>query len=143
MGGKYDDIIDLPHHQSDRHPHMSLHDRAAQFSPFAALTGHGAAIQEAGRLTESFREPDENQKAILDGKLQILLENPESRPMVRIWHFLPDEKKEGGAYVETEGKFRGIDGVRREIVLESGERIAISGIREIQSEIFSETEIGR
>lgn len=136
MGGKYDDIMDLPHHQSDRHPRMSLHDRAAQFSPFAALTGHGAAIQEAGRLTEGFREPDENQKAILDGKLQILRENSEKRPEVRIWHFLPDEKKEGGAYVETDGKFRGIDSVRREIVLEGGERIAISGIREIRSALF-------
>ena len=85
--GKYDDIINLPHHQSDHRPHMSLHDRAAQFSPFAALTGYEAAIEEAGRLTEGFREIDEGEKAALDETLSFLEAHKAEQPKISVLHF--------------------------------------------------------
>ncbi len=118
---KYEDMINMPHHQSSRRPHMPLRERAAQFSPFAALTGYEAAITEAGRLTESFRELDENEKAALDEMLQYLQKNKEAHPEIVISHFIPDEVKEGGAYVETAGRFLKLQVTGREIVLETGE----------------------
>lgn len=117
----YEDIMELPHHQSSRRPHMPLNERAAQFSPFAALTGYEAAIMEAGRLTESFRELDENEKAALDEMLQYLRKNQDTRPEITILHFVPDEVKEGGAYVETAGRFLKLQVTGRELVLETGE----------------------
>ena len=117
----YEDIMELPHHQSSRRPHMTLNERAAQFSPFAALTGYEAAITEAGRLTESFRELDENEKAALDEMLQYLRKNQDTRPEITILHFVPDEVKEGGAYVETAGRFLKLQVTGRELVLETGE----------------------
>ena len=147
MAGKYDDLLNLPHHQSDRRPHMPIHDRAAQFSPFAALTlsppplivtspGHKEMIEEEERQTERFREMDEGQMSILDGKLQILQENRSARPEVRIRYFVPDERKEGGAYRETAGRFQKLDEGKRQIVLEDGTAIYIEGIWDIQSELF-------
>ena len=84
---KYDDIIHLPHHVSARHPQMSLMNRAAQFSPFAALTGHGAAIQETARLTDSFVELEEDQKEQLDEQLLKLREEPARNPEVEAVYF--------------------------------------------------------
>lgn len=136
MAGKYDDLLNLPHHQSDRRPHMTIHDRAAQFSPFAALTGHKDVIEEEERQTERFRELDESQMSILDGKLQILQENRSARPEVRIRYFVPDERKEGGAYREAAGRFQKLDEGKRQIVLEDGTAIYIEGIWDIQSELF-------
>ena len=100
---------------------MPLNERAAQFSPFAALSGYEAAITEAGRLTESFRELDENEKAALDEMLQYLQKNKAAHPEIVISHFVPDEVKEGGAYVETEGRFLKLLAAGREIVLEMGD----------------------
>ncbi len=136
MAGKYDDLLNLPHHQSNRRPHMTIHDRAAQFSPFAALTGHKDVIEEEERQTERFREMDESQMSILDGKLQILQENRSARPEVRIRYFVPDERKEGGAYREAAGRFQKLDEGKRQIVLEDGTAIYIEGIWDIQSELF-------
>lgn len=136
MSSKYEDMLDLPHHQSDHRPHMSMHDRAAQFSPFAALTGHEAAIQEAGRLTEEFREPDENQKAMLDGKLQLLQENQAKAPEVVICCFVPDDWKKGGAYVEIRGRFRRVDQMTRSVLLEDGQKILLERIQDIQCDLF-------
>ena len=93
MSGKYDDIIDLPHPTSQNHPRMSLHDRAAQFSPFAALTGHHAAITETGRLTDRRIELDESEIARVDAELQHLQELLPGRPTVSITYFVPDERK--------------------------------------------------
>lgn len=138
MSGKYDDIINLPHHQSSRRPPMSLQSRAAQFSPFAALTGYEAAIEEAGRLTEQFREQDESAKAVLDAKLQILQEQRERRPEVSILHFVPDLVKEGGRYVETAGNFLKVDDKARVIVLEQGKKIELDRIADICSDLFGE-----
>ena len=96
---QYDDIIDLPHHVSSRHPQMSMTDRAAQFSPFAALTGYGDAVREKARLTEQKPDLSEEERAELDYKLQMAC-GPDSegeRPEVRITYFVPDRKKAGGS----------------------------------------------
>ena len=134
--GKYDDIIDLPHHQSDRRPHMPVTERAAQFSPFAALTGYEAAITEAGRLTETFRELDEDEKEKLDETLRLLQENREGRPEVTILYFEPDLLKEGGTYLEVTGRFLKVDQNKKVLIVkeeELGERqIAVSRIADIQ-----------
>ena len=117
---RYNDIIHLPHHVSKKHPQMSLLDRAAQFSPFAALTGYDAAIQETGRLTDTFVELEEYEKALLDEKIQILKAHLPERPTVTVTYFQPDAKKEGGAYVEYTGAVRRIDEHRRVLVMMDG-----------------------
>ena len=99
---KYSDIIDLPHHVSTKHPHMSPEDRAAQFSPFAALTGYDDAIRETGRLTERRVELDDEELARLDEKFHILQEHLEEQPVVRFTYFKPDMRKEGGAVLEPQ-----------------------------------------
>lgn len=129
---KYDDIIDLPHYQSKTHPHMSMHDRAAQFAPFAALTGYGDAVKEARRLTEDRPELDENQLAELDQKLAELAVRIEEYPEVVITYFEPDGKKEGGAYVTCSGRLKKIEGYRRTFVFENGREIGIDNIVEIE-----------
>ena len=111
MSGKYDDIIDLPHPTSQNHPRMSLHDRAAQFSPFAALTGHHAAITETGRLTDRRIELDESEIARVDAELQHLQELLPGRPTVSITYFVPDERKDGGSYQTVTSEVKRIDAV--------------------------------
>lgn len=96
---RYDDMLHLPHPTSQKHPRMPISDRAAQFSPFAALTGHEAAVKETARLTDQKIELDESKKAILDAKLQMIVEQIKSQPIVTITYFVPDEKKAGGAYL--------------------------------------------
>ena len=96
---KYDKIINLPHHVSSTRPHMSMIDRAAQFSPFAALTGYDAAVRETARLTEQKIELDEYEKAALDQRILLLQEHLKELPEVTITHFVPDERKDGGKYV--------------------------------------------
>lgn len=133
----YDDIINLPHHVSLTRPHMSSHDRAAQFSPFAALTGYDAEIKETARLTGEKQELDEERAAKLDACLQILVDNADERPTVSITYFLPDEKKSGGAYVTINGNFRRLDESDRTIVLVNGDKILIDDIYSIDGEIFT------
>ena len=111
MSGKYDDIIDLPHPTSQNHPRMSLYDRAAQFSPFAALTGHHAAIAETGRLTDQRIELDESEIARVDAELQHLQELLPDRPTVSITYFVPDERKSGGSYRTITSEVKRIDAV--------------------------------
>lgn len=128
----YDDIINLPHHQSKNHSHMSLHDRAAQFAPFAALTGYDDAVKEARRLTDSKPELDENQLEELDQKLADLMTRIEEHPEVTITYFEPDDKKEGGAYVTCVGKIKKIDGYKRLLIFEDVREINIDTIIEIE-----------
>ena len=133
MSGKYDDIIDLLHPTSQNHPRMSLHDRAAQFSPFAALTGHHAAITETGRLTDRRIELDESEIARVDAELQHLQELLPGRPTVSITYFVPDERKNGGSYQSITGEVKRIDAVgsviqmadRREIPIEDVFSVAV------------------
>ncbi|MBO5649011.1 MAG: hypothetical protein J6S76_03760, partial [Clostridia bacterium] len=105
---KYEDIIDLPHHVSYRHPRMSRIDRAAQFAPFAALTGYEAAVRETARLTEGQKELDETALAVLNEKLRLLADFLEDRAQVSITYFRPDERKKGGAYLSAEGAVKAV-----------------------------------
>lgn len=133
---KYDDIIHLPHHVSETHPRMSLYDRAAQFSPFAALTGHGAAIRETARLTQSKVELSEDSRKILDEKMNLLMEwvGKGRRPAVSITYFQPDGKKMGGEYVTVEGRVRKVREYERRIVLEDGREIPMEEVMEIDGD---------
>lgn len=119
----YDDIIHFPHHVSKKHPQMSLMNRAAQFSPFAALTGHGAAIRETARLTDDFIELNEDQKERLDEQLQKLRQDLPHNPEVEITYFQPDQRKDGGSYVTVRGMVRQIDEYRRQILFTDGTTI--------------------
>lgn len=130
--GKYDDIIHLPHPTSERHPRMSRQDRAAQFSPFAALTGLGAALQESARLTERRMIPDEYEQAELDKKLQYLRENLSRQPAVAITHFVPDARKEGGSYRRTVGRVKKLLEFEKQLVLTDGTTLAIEDILELE-----------
>lgn len=132
---KYDDIIGLPHPISRTHPQMPREDRAAQFSPFAALTGYDAAISETQRLTEARKDLDENARARLDEKIAILAANLCERPPVRITFFKEDAHKEGGAYVTAEGVIRRIIDYDHVIEMEDHTRIKIEDIIEIESRI--------
>lgn len=130
--GKYDDIIDLPHHISATRPRMPMIDRAAQFMPFRALTGYEDAVHETARLTEERVELTEDEKAVLDGKLQRLTDRLDSHPQVTLTWFQPDKKKAGGAYITTTGQLKKIDDFAGVLILLSGERIFIEDILDIQ-----------
>ena len=129
---RYDDIIDLPHHVSRKHPQMPLLDRAAQFAPFAALTGHEAAIRETARLTEEEIELDENSKELLDLRLQQLQEHLSEHPSVTATYFKPDEKKSGGAYETVTGKVKKVDGYAGELVFTDGRRVELKSMIELE-----------
>lgn len=133
---RYDDIINLPHHVSTRHPHMSLYDRAAQFSPFSALTGHEAAIKETARLTDEKLELDEDVKEKLNEKLRIIKDNLGKETSVTISYFVPDERKTGGAYLSCTGTVRRIDVYRHVIIMTDQTVIPIDQIYEMESELF-------
>lgn len=133
---KYDDIIRLPHHVSDRHPQMPSLDRAAQFSPFAALTGYDTAIKETERLTEEWNEPDENRKEMLDEQLQMIREHLSSKPEITFTYFKPDEKKNGGAYLTVTGKVKKINEYGRLIMMEDGTVLPIENLFSIEGELF-------
>ena len=129
--GEYDDIINLPHHVSRKHPQMSIHDRAAQFAPFAALTGHGEAIAETARLTDRKIELDDYEKMKLDEKLLILQEDIMEMPEISVTYFCPDEKKEGGKYVTVTKALRKINEMERTLLMEDGMQIRIEDILEV------------
>lgn len=129
--GKYDDMICLPHHQSQTHPQMSLHDRAAQFAPFAALTGYGDAIDEAARYTDSCIELYEDEIRAIDQNLNYLSEHTDEE--AAITYFVPDRKKHGGAYLTLRGGIKKIDVANRCLILRSGEKIQMDRIIKIES----------
>ena len=129
--GEYDDIINLPHHVSRKHPQMSIHDRAAQFAPFAALTGHGEAIAETARLTDRKIVLDDYERLKLDEKLLILQEHIMEMPEISVTYFCPDEKKEGGRYVTLTKALRKINVVERTLLMEDGMQIRIEDILEV------------
>ena len=123
---EYDDIIDLPHPTSRKHPRMSLHDRAAQFAPFAALTGHEAAIKETARLTDRKAELSDEMSAELNDQI------------IAVTSFVPDEKKSGGEYVTCSGIVKKIDGFQREIIMQDGMAIPMDQISRIRGKMFEE-----
>lgn len=132
----YDDIINLPHHVSKTHPQMSIIDRAAQFSPFMALTGYGDAVEETARLTDEWIELDEERKVLLNKKLQIVCEHIREKPVAAITFFQPDEKKDGGAYVTITGEVRKIDEYNGTVIMTDKTEIEINRIRAMESKLF-------
>ncbi|MCD8005492.1 MAG: YolD-like family protein [Oscillospiraceae bacterium] len=137
MKNPYEDIINLPHHVSKTHPQMSMQDRAAQFSPFAALTGYDDAIDETARLTGKKLELGEEAKEILDRKLQYLQSIISEQPEISATYFVPDEKKDGGEYVTVNGRLKRIDEYERVLVLTDGKKILMEEIIDIKSELFT------
>lgn len=131
MSGAYDDIINLHHPTSAKHPRMPLADRAAIFSPFAALAGHGAAIEETARLTDQRIELTEEEKTLLDEKLRLLLETGRAGAFT---YFLPDERKDGGAYVTIVGMVKKIDPLEGRVILTDGTTIPVEDILEIEAQ---------
>ena len=129
---KYDDIINLPRPVSKKRSPMSNLDRAAQFSPFAALTGYDAVIAETGRLTDTKIELDEGGKALMDEKLQMIREHLGEQAAVTLKVFCPDSRKSGGAYETVTGNVKKIDPVARVLVLTGGEAIPIDRIYGIE-----------
>lgn len=136
MTRSYDDIINLPHHVSTTRPHMTAIDRAAQFSPFAALTGYDAAIKETARLTDERVKLDEYLKGALSDRLQIIAEHIKEHPEIAITYFQPDAKKNGGAYVSAVSSVKKIDKYERVVVMTDGTAIPIDEIIGIDGQIF-------
>ena len=133
---KYDDIINMPHHTSPKRPRMAMIDRAAQFSPFAALTGYDAAVKETARLTDRRIELDEYEKLALDERLQLIQEHLKEKPEVEITFFQPDERKSGGVYLSAAGKIKKIDYYERNVVMADGKKIPIDEIYQINGDLF-------
>ena len=131
MNGPYDNIIDLPHPTSKKHPRMSMEERAAQFAPFAALTGFGGVIRETGRLTDRRVELGESDRAELERTLNFLDSQEEEHPAVQAAYFLPDARKEGGAYVTVTGRLKRIDQTKGMLLLQEGTQIPIRDIRSV------------
>lgn len=125
--GKYNSIMGLPHHISAKHKQMSMTERAAQFSPFAALNGYEDAVSETARLTDGRPDLDEYERDAIDRKLREIMESDEDLP-VTLTYFRPDAKKSGGAYLTLNGKVSDIDEVGRVVIMESGARIPVTDI---------------
>lgn len=137
MMGPYDNIINLPHHVSTSHPQMTALDRAAQFSPFAALVGYDASVKETARLTDERIELDEEMKAAINERLLMIQEQLDDQPRVSIAYFQPDNKKAGGAYIVATGYVKKIDEYNRNIVMMDRTKIPIDDIIEIDGELFN------
>lgn len=141
MTNEYDDIINLPHHVSKVHPQMTMYQRAAQFAPFAALTGHDAAIRETARLTDSQIELGDENNEILNRKLAILRDHLKDMPDVTITFFRPDEKKSGGSYETYTGNLRVIDDYEQNLIMSDGNKIPLPSVLDIDSKLFDNEEI--
>lgn len=129
---QYDDIIDLPHHVSPTRPRMAMIDRAAQFAPFAALTGYDSAITESARLTDRFYELSDSDKSQLDAIIVLLQQRVKEHPALLVEFFKPDKRKAGGAYITLSASLKAIDTVNRTISLTDGTGIPFDTIARIQ-----------
>ena len=138
MKGKYDDILYLPHHVSSTRRRMTMAERAAQFSPFAALVGYGEAIRETGRAVGQQMELSEEEKAVLDQKQQIILAALEQgeEPEVTVTYFQPDRKKDGGEYVSYTGSIKKYKEIENTFVFGGGKEIPLSGIVDLTGTVF-------
>ncbi len=132
MNNRYDEIINLPHHVSKTRPQMPLSDRAAQFAPFAALTGYDSAIKETGRLTDERIELGEEALTALNRKYQLLIDTLDDAPEVTIIYFQPDERKAGGQYVSATGTVKKVDTFGRRILLQDGTRIPLDSVYDLR-----------
>ena len=129
---RYDDIIDLPHPVSKKHPQMPIRDRAAQFAPFAALTGHKEAVQETQRLVEQKRILDEHQKLMLNEKLQKITLRIKETPNIRVTYFQADERKDGGRYLTLIMRVKRIDEYQKRLVFTDRSWIRLEDLYEIE-----------
>ncbi len=134
----YDDIINLPHHVSATRPHMSSVDRAAQFSPFAALVGYDATILETARLTDEEIELSPDQIEALDARIQTVSQAMDTRPLITVTYFIPDELKSGGAYIDHTGNVKAIDTYSKTMTFTDGTKVPVGRIISIEGEIFGE-----
>ena len=131
MSNDYDDIINLPHYEPKHHPRMSMWNRAAQFAPFAALTGYAAAIQESNRVTEDWINLEESGNEELNRKMELILSKLSEQPHVTIEYFVPDEHKEGGSYQSYTGNIKRIDEYEKTMVMTDGKKIQLKMITNI------------
>lgn len=132
----YEDLVDLPHPDSKIHPPMARMDRAAQFNPFAALTGYEEEIEEAARLTEEKIGLGEDEKRFLDKQLQYLLTQIQRQPLIEVLYFVKDGKKVGGAYMTKKGRLKKIDSYQKHIIFTDGTRIAFADLRQLDSDLL-------
>ena len=132
----YEDIVDLPHHISKKHPQPTMADRAARFAPFAAITGYEEMVLEEARVTDERIEMDESSKAALNEKLNMILEVIDEQPEVSITYFEPDKRKAGGAYITVTGTVKRIDEYEHLVIMTDGKKINIDEIYNLQSELF-------
>ena len=132
----YEDIVDLPHHVSRKHPQPTMADRAARFAPFAAITGYEEMVLEEARVTDDRIEMDESSKAALNEKLNMILEFIDEQPEVSITYFEPDKRKAGGAYVTITGTVKRIDEYERIVLMTEEKIIKIDEIYAIESDLF-------
>ena len=133
---KYSDIINLPHHVSTKHPHLSREQKAAQFAPFAALTGFDEDVKETARLTDRRIEIDDGLKEIINNKLNIIDKNIKSKPNVIVTYFKKDIKKSGGKYLDKEGIIKKINIFDNYLLFNDNTKIPIIDIIDIKSELF-------
>ena len=140
MKTKYEGIINLPHHVSKTRPQMPMSDRAAQFAPFAALTGYDSAIKETGRLTDERIELDEEALTALNMRYQLLIDALDKEPEAEITYFKPDERKAGGEYVSVIGAVKKVDDFERLITMQDGTKIPMGDVLSIDGELFSSLE---
>ena len=137
MTGKYDDMLQLPHHVSASRKPMAITARAAQFAPFAALSGYDAEVQEAGRLTDRPIEPDEYEKEALNARLQLLARHLREEWVVSLVFFQPDERKAGGAYVTRTGTVKKLYETERLLTLTDGTVIPLDDLIALDGEEFA------
>lgn len=139
-GNPYEDMLELPHPVSKMHPQMPRRDRAAQFAPFAALTGYEEAVREAARITEEKMILDEDSKVQLDWKLRCLQEKVKEQPIITVTYFVKDERKKGGKYVTVTGVLKRIDSYTHQFILENGEEIPVEDVVSLEIDDFQEAE---
>ena len=136
MNNRYDEIINLPHHVSKTRPQMPMSDRAAQFAPFAALTGYDSVIKETGRLTGERIELDEEALTDLNMRYQLLVDALDEEPEVEITYFKPDERKSGGEYVTVTGTVKKVDDFERLIIMHDGTKIPMDDVLVVDWGLF-------
>ena len=141
MNKNYDDIINLPHFESKKHKRMTLEARSAQFAPFSALTGYEDIVKETARLTDKKIEIDDEQKQILNNKLQFILKNIDLNPEITFTYFVKDNQKSGGKYIEKNGIIKKIDNINGLIILKDKSKIKINDIINITSNLFQKIDL--
>ena len=137
---RYDDIIHLPHPEPTTRPRMAMENRAAQFSPFAALTDYDAATREEARLVDMKQELSEDMIDMIDAKLAIIEQHIKEQPNIAVTYFLPDDKKAGGRYVTVSGNIRKLDGIGHQIIMADGTSTPIDDVRFIEGSLFDSYE---